>query len=176
MIEQLSPFTRKFLAIGILLFALLFGVTAIVLPTATAIQDMLDRLGDSRFELARLEAIDQRKPPVLGEVVDPTLMVTAPSREIAIEQLAALTNSAAATSAVTLERNDPAAPNGNAAVISLDIVAVGPELALSSFLNEVERGRPAIRFARWRIDGEPDPVNGTIRFEGRAVAAWSSGS
>lgn len=130
----------------------------------------LDALGRARAELALLESRAQagsRQPsPLLPE----GLSYAAQDRAAA--QMAMLTaiRSAAAERRLLLEQVAPG-PKSDAAELSIDVIVSGPEADVLHMVRRLEAGRPAIRFAFWRL-ARTGPSEPAIRLEARALGWW----
>lgn len=172
MMAGFSPFTRRLIALAILLFALLAAINlaGAVIGGASA---SLAALGDARFRLARLTALQMRPASPAGAPVSPDFYFTAPDRESAAAQAEAAARQAAASVALPIESlalapADPEQP----LQLALPIAASGPEPAVLAFIAELERSRPAMRLGSWRIVRTgTDP--GSLRVEGTVLAVWS---
>lgn len=172
MMQSFSPFTRRLIAIAILLLAGLAALNlAIAIGSATggAVSD----LEDARFRLARLVALQTRPLSPPGKPVAADLYFTAPDREAAAGMVATAITSAAAGQKLALENMAIAAPDGiNPFLIRFSFAATGPEENILGLVNDVESKRPAIRLRVWRIaaiEGQPP----ALRLEATAFAAWS---
>jgi Type II secretion system (T2SS), protein M subtype b len=168
-----SPLTRRLVALGLLILALLGVLNLIIMPVATMLTDSLDALHDNRFRLARLDAIDARPPLPPAPVLAPGLTVTGIDQGAAAAALIGNIGAAAARAQLALEPPTllPSA-TGDAKRLALRVAATGPEPMMLQFVNELERGAPLIRFRSWRlsvVEGSPRQ----LRFEAIAVAAWA---
>ena len=167
-----SPLTHRIVALGLLILMLLGVLNFIVMPVAALLGDSLDALHDSRFRLARLEAIEARPPLPQAPALAPGLTVTGTDQGAAGAALIGTVGAAAARAQLALE--PPAllpSATGDAKRLALRIAATGPEPMVLQFVNELERGAPLIRFKNWRLS----VVEGSsrqLRFEAVAVAAW----
>lgn len=174
MMETLSPFSRRLIALALLGLAIVSALNLIVVPLITLAGDKLDRLEDARFRRAKLEALNARPLPPRGDPVPPNVYFRANDAAAAGAMLLAVVNGAAARTQVTIERTAllPATPP-RPLMLTADIAVTGPEVALVTFIGEIERGDPLIRLDRWRLIS-PDVPGGPTRLEARAMAVWNS--
>jgi len=174
MIESLSPFSRRLIALALLGLAILSALNLVIIPLLTLAGARLDRLEDARFRRARLEALDARPAQPRGDPVPPNAYFRANDASAAGAMLAAVVNGAAARTEVTIERAAPLpAQPARPLTLVVDLAASGPELTLVAFVSEIERGNPVIRLDRWRLVS-PDAPGGPTRLEARAMAVWSA--
>jgi hypothetical protein len=199
MIAHFSPFTRRVLAIGILVLGLLGLVNLVLLPLYGVTARSLSGLEDARFERDRLEAIAARPPVPRSEPVPDSLYLTAPNRQQANDALLAALGRSASGYEVQLDTVAPMPEDqarGKAIAVSLQ--ARGEQDKILSWLNDLETGSPAVHFTEWSIapEGEaaavpapaptaadpegappaapPSPGSGPVRlaFNGIAIAVW----
>jgi hypothetical protein len=188
MIDQLSPFTRKIVAVGLLVLAMLLVVQLIIAPLFSAIGDQRAELADLRARRVRLEATRARLLPD-GSTMPMALAIGAPDRAAAQLRLRALLTGSAGIAGVTLVANAAPATADRPQEVAIDLSATGSEAALTTFASLVEHGTPLIRFRHWRIgqDETPAPPLGalpgvsapsvpTLRLNGLAVAVWAPSS
>ncbi len=171
MIQSFSPLTRRILAIGVLVLALLVAVN-VASGVAASVTAALDDLDDSRYRLARLEAIAKKPALPAAEPIPQNVAFSAPDHEAAAGQVTQALNAAAATSQLTLA-GISAAPQdrSNPGLISVAVAATGPEQPILAFIGEVEKGSPVIRLRSWTIR-RASPDSPELAFEGVAVASW----
>jgi hypothetical protein len=194
MMASFSPFTRRLVAVGIALLALIGLINLVVLPVYTLTASSLSGLEDARFQRARLEAIAARPPLPRSEPVPASFYLTAPDRERAADALIAAIGSAAARYEVQVDSiapvagADPARPGA----IAVTVAARGEHDRLLALINELERGTPAVYFPIWKleqteagaapsVEGAPPPAlpaaaagNSplTLSLNATAVAVW----
>lgn len=173
MIDSFSPATRKFIAVTILFFAILFCVNIVIRPAIGLVADQLVSLADARFQRARLEAIQDRPLPATGDPVPTNLYIRAASAQAGQSALLSIVNERAGASGIALEQAnivpvDTATPQR----VAVDLSVSGPELALASFINDIEAHRPMLRFVSWKITASA-PGQGPARMSARAIAIWS---
>lgn len=172
MTDNFSPLTRRILALGILILVLLFALRAgAALAGWTA--GSIEALEDSRFRLARIEALRTRPaPPPL-----PPLPVgsgfNGRDHRSATEALGATVTAAAAAAGLALTEI-AAEPQqaGNPRLVALRLAAAGPESAVLDFVARVEASSPTVRLVSWTIEragGEAEP----LRLVAVAAGAWS---
>lgn len=173
MIDSFSPLTRRILALGLLVLALLVGLRLIVLVVG-GVGDALDRLEDSRFALARVEAIRAGPLPPRMPPLAPGQFLQAETHAVAADAAAARIRDAATRHIVTLEGmtaapQDPANPK----LVQLSFVARAAEPALLGFLQTVEQDGPPLRLQGWSI-GRGSPDSPELSLQATAVVAWSA--
>jgi len=180
-LEQMSPLTRRIVALGILVLLLLGLLNLIVVPLFSAVSANAGALEDSRFRRERLEALQARPAPPPSQPVAPDLYFSSPDRDAAAAMVTAAINAAAARSQIAVE-NLAIQPEeaGAKQTLSLSLAARGNEEALVSFINEIERGQPLLRFRTWAIAGSapagapaPSPAPAETRLTGTLLAVWS---
>jgi len=175
MIDQLSPFTRRLLALTILGLLMLGALNLLLLPVSGLIRSSLDDLADIRFERARLESIEARPDPVAGDAVPQDLYMHAASAKAAAAQLSSLITQTAQTAGVTVEQitevlPDPATPR----LVAAHLRVTGAEPSMMRFLNAVEGGKPLVRFVQWKLSAPQEPA-GSMQLDAHAAAAWAPG-
>ncbi len=171
MIQEFSPRTRRIVAIGILVLLALLAVQ-LSAAVARAVSNSLDELEESRFRLARLEAIRARPAAPPPRPIPEELTFQAASYDEAAAQALAAVNAAAASAQLVLPTvsalpRDEANPN----LIRISVAGSAPEQAVLTFIGEIEKASPAVRLRSWNAtaaEGQPP----ALIFEGVAVAAW----
>jgi hypothetical protein len=170
MIADFSPLTRRLLAIGLLILALLLAVR---LATAVAggVGGALESLDDSRFALARLEALRRRSEPPRAPPLQPGLAIAAASHEAAGEAAAGRIAGAASgkvlIDSISLLSQDAANPR----LVRISIAARGREPELLAFIQALEQPDPPIRLHEWSI-AAPSPGAAELTLQATALAAW----
>jgi hypothetical protein len=173
MIESFSPLTRRILALGLLVLAVLLGLRLILLGVA-AVGTALERLEDSRFALARVEAVRARPVPPRTPPPPAGQFLQAASHAAAAEAAGARVRAAASASGVTLETIAPLPEDlANPRLVRLALAARGTEPAMLAFVQAVERDDPPMRLQGWSI-GRPAPDAPGLILQGSAVMAWST--
>ncbi len=172
MIDQLSPFTRRILALTLLGLLMLGAVNLLLLPVSGLIRSRLDHLADIRFERARLENVAARPSPAAGDAVPQDLYIHAASEKAAALQLSSLITQGAQTAGVTVEQvtevlSDP--PYSR--LVATQLRVNGAELPMMRFLNAVESGKPLVRFVQWKLSAPQGP-DGSMQLDATAAAAW----
>lgn len=193
--QQFSPGMRKFLALATLLLTLLLVWNIFVGPVASQMGASLTKLQDARFQRMRLEQLAAQPAPQQSEPLPIEILVVAETPEEASAQITAYLNGLATQNNLQVANITPHLGLKGAKLLAFDLTLVGEEVALVSFINELERGAPVIRLKSWQIDGPEltgggspvdaaaanDPANPnlsgnsndqSIRFSGQAVAAW----
>jgi hypothetical protein len=171
-IESFSPLTRRVLAVGLLILALLLAVQIFSLAAA-AVGTALGRLEDSRFALARVEAVRARPLPPRAPPLPLGQFLQADSHDTATAAAAGRIRRAAGGSGVTLDGMTavPADP-ANPRLVRISFAARAAEPALLAFIQAVEREDPPLRLHAWSIaraaPGAPELV-----LQASAVVAWS---
>jgi len=171
--EQFSPLTRRFLAIALLLLAVLVLLQVIILPVASGLQQSLSGLKDSRFERARLEALAAR--PVLDRraPVDPAMLIRATTRDQAAQLLVGrLSQIIVAAGPLLRTETLTAEAVASPQIASASVKLVGPETAVTRFIASAEGGRPLVRFRDWRLEPVSDQP-GQVRFSARVMSVWT---
>lgn len=173
MIDSFSPLTRRILAVGLLVLALLVGLRLIVL-VAGSVGAALDRLEDSRFALARVEAVRARPLPPRSPPLSPGQFLQAESHAVAADAAAARIRDAATQNTVTLEGITPVPQDpANPRLVRLSFAARAAEPALLAFLQAVERDGPPLRLQGWSI-GRGSPDSPDLNLQANAAIAWSA--
>lgn len=201
MMAQFSPFTRRVVAIGILVLGLFALVNLLIVPLYGLTAGSLSELEDSRFQRARLEAIAARPPLPRSDPVPPSLYLTAPDRQRAVDAMIAAIGGSASRYEIHLDNVAPLPPDpARPKAIALSFSARGEQDKILAWINELEVGPPAIRFGEWTLghdDGEaagaapvatappegpnpgtvPAPATGSTRlaFTATAAAVWEAG-
>lgn len=169
MIQSFSPLTRRILAVGLLVLLVLLGLR-LAAGLGGAISSSLEELEDSRFRLARMEALRTRAAPPAADPLPAGLTLAAASHEDAAAQALAAVNGAAGAAQLTLARAAPLPQEpGNPNLVQVTLSAAGPEAAVLAFVSELEKSTPPVRLASWRIAAAP---GGGLAVEGVAAAAW----
>jgi hypothetical protein len=177
MIADFSPFTRKLLAIGMLILAL-FGLSGLVVtPVYSLVSTSLSELADARFRLARVEALRTEPAMPPGDTVPPGLIVKAPDAAAAAAQVQAMLGATVARTQVQLVGSGtlPAGPTDTGQVLQT-ITVKGNHDAVLAFVNDIERTEPMLRFRTWSLTAEPSAAPGQpamLNLDAVLVAAWS---
>jgi hypothetical protein len=172
--EQLSPISRKLIALALLFLTLVSLLNLGVLPALSGTDDLLERLRDARFRLARLESVEARPLPPPGDPIPSDAWIRSSDRQSAEAAFVAVINASAGRTQVALDRAVPvSAANSKEPRLTLDIVATGPEPALATFIGDVEQGSPLIRFQHWKLSA-PETAGGPARFEAQAITVWNT--
>lgn len=170
-LSQFSPLTRKILALGLLVLALLLVWTLMLSPVAAQMENSLTELEDARFQRERLEKLQVRPQPEKAEALPANIVFISDSREEAAVGLSNYISSLAAQNDLQVA-NITAHPGGKTDKLLIsDFALIGEEGSVARFINQAERGAPIIRFRSWQIEAgnANDP---SLQFSGQAVAAW----
>lgn len=128
----------------------------------------LARLAAARTERARLTRELARPPLDAATLLPAGAAMRAPDGDAAGRRVAAEIVRLAHGAGLLAERVTPVpAPAGLALV---EIALSGPEAKLFAFVSALERVRPAIRLAEWRMEALP----GGVRLSARAASVWSA--
>jgi hypothetical protein len=170
MMAQFSPLTRRVVALGIAIL-LVFGLVNLVLvPIYNLTAGSLSGLEDARFQNARLEAIAARPLLPRSEPVPSSLYLVAPDRQRAMDALIAAIGTAASRYEIQLDSVTPSdGEAGRSGTIMVSITARGEHDKMLAWINELERGAPAIYFPEWSLgagEGPAAPVGGPPPAEG----------
>jgi len=152
MMAQFSPLSRRIVAIGIAVLALLGLINLVIVPLYGLTAGSLSDLEDARFQRARLEAIAARPPLPRSEPVPASLYVAAPDRQRASDALIAAIGGTAAgyeiqLDSVTPTDADPARPEA----IGVRFTARGEQDKILAWINDLESGSPAAYFTDWSL-------------------------
>ncbi len=152
MMAGFSPFTRKVVALGILILLLLGAIQLLIVPIYALTADSLSGLEDARFRRARLESIAARPPLPAAAPVPASLYLAAPDRQRATDQLLAAIGGAAARYQVQID-SVAALPeeSSRGAAIAVTIAARGEHDKVLAWVNELEAGSPSVHFADWAL-------------------------
>ncbi|MEP2990034.1 MAG: hypothetical protein ABJN65_01180 [Parasphingorhabdus sp.] len=183
LLQGFSPFTRKFLALGILFLGLFFFWTVIASPVVSQMSASLTELNDTRFQRMRLEQI-QNRPAVEPTGNFPTnLVLAAGSAEEAQAAFAAQINAVASQNTMDMALAPRPLTKGSQ-LIAFDVSVMAPEVNIVKFINSLERASPMMRLRNWQIDsaaiagtvdpqnGNTDESNGNVQFSGQLIGAW----
>lgn len=170
MTEQLSPLTRRIVAIGLLVLVLLILVQWVVVPIIQTIGDQRDDLATLRNRHARLVATAKRLLPD-ASTMPPGLAIGATDSTAAGHRLQALLAGSASIAHVALSPGNITALPGTAHLVGAEIVVGGTEAEVTRFVSLVEHGSPALRFRHWRLSPR-EGASDAVQFSGQVIAAW----
>jgi len=173
MIDQFSPLSRRLIAVGLLILALLLLVFFIVVPLYSTVGSAVSDMRDAQFRLERLEAIRARPLPARTEPIPAEQFIKAANAEAATELLIAQVNTAVTASQVTMDAPVYADTPPGPQMLAVALRGSGPADAVFALFNQIERGVPAVRFKAWQISAA-DATGKTLRFEAVALAAWGA--
>ena len=152
MMAQFSPLTRRIVALGIAVLALLGLINLVIVPIYGLAAGSLSALEDARFQRARLEAIAARPPLPRSEPVPASLYLAAPDRQRASDALIAAIGGTAAGYEVQLDAVAPTEVDpGRPETIGVRFTARGEQDKILAWINDLERGSPAAYFADWTL-------------------------
>lgn len=157
MMAQFSPLTRRIVALGIAVLAMFGLVNLVLAPIYSVTAGSLSGLEDARFQKARLEAIAARPPLPRSDPVPQSLYLAAPDRQQATDALIAAIGASAARYGIQLDSVTPATPEpARPATVTATVAARGEQDKMLAWINDLERGAPAIYFATWSLAAQPD--------------------
>ena len=167
--------TRKAAApvlIGLALFLVWVGASRL----ATTLADgPLAELHAARERRAELVAIAERAPRAAPALLANGETQRATDRAAALRALTAKLRVTGARAGVLVERVEPVPAGGlPKPLVAIRVVASGSEKALFTFVGDIERARPMIRFAAWRL-GRIGTLDATSRLDARAVVVTDTG-
>jgi len=174
MIEQMSPLTRKIVAVGLLVLLPLLAFQYVIGPLVGGIAGQRDELAALRTREARLRATIHRRLPKASSV-GPAQSVSAVNEAQATQRLQAMLAGDAAVAGATLQLGPPCAPQAPPESLCVQIAVSGSEASVSHFLSLVEHGVPIIRFRVWQLASGPGGDN-QLHLTSRALAAWRTPS
>lgn len=172
MSSDFSPLTRKVLAIGLLILALLLVWTVILSPLFSALGSSLTELDNARFQRLRLEQIETRPTPEKAATLAPDIVINAQSKTEASDQFTVHFSSLAngnglQTVSVVQTNNDQTGK-----LVGVEFALSGPEENIVKFINIAEKSAPNIRFRNWQITAI-DANDPNLQFSGQALAGWT---
>lgn len=139
---------------------------AAMLALAPATGNALGGLARARAELDRLRA-EAAHPALVAPPLAAGLALGVGDAEAGQAAILARVQALARTGGVLVEETAPAPAPARLAALRFRVS--GAEKAVLGFADALERQRPLVRMARWRID----PIaGGGVRLSGEAVAAW----
>jgi len=172
MIEQMSPLTRKIVAVGLLVLAVLLVLQYVIAPLIGGIAGQRDELAGLRIREARLRATIHRSLPKASSV-GATQVVAVLNEAQATQRLQALLAGDAAVAGATLQLGPPCTPPAPPGSLCVQIAVSGGEASVDHFLSRVEHGVPVIRFRVWQLTSGQGG-DSQLHLTGRALAAWRS--
>ena len=171
MIEEMSPFAQRILALGILLLGALLTLQLIVTPLLERVAVSRDALADSRYRLAKLESLDARPDMPKGQAIEPGLLILAATAQQAQNQLLGQISRIASATTVIVQKGQPQTTQTLASVAAANIELSGSEASVMLFIDQLEAARPRMRLRAWRIDIIPEKP-GELRLAATVVASW----
>jgi hypothetical protein len=174
--EQLSPITRKTVAVGLAVLLLLLAIQYVVVPLASAIGSQRDELASLRQREAQLRAVIEQPMPAASHV-PAGLAIGAASLPEARQRMQALLAGDAAVAGATLQLG-AACPSDDPRQLCVEIDASGSEASVARFLSLAEHGPPAARFRSWQLGPPKSPLGQdqslSLHFSGKATAVWQA--
>jgi hypothetical protein len=150
--ESFTPLTRRIVALGLLVLAILLGISWAVMPLITANELALKDLADVRRALARARAqVDGPEAPVVRSFPDGAAIWSA-DRKAASDELSGRLAGLAAGHHLDLQllpgpQMQTAAPSP----VSIGLSASGAREDVVRFINVLEAGALQIRFRRFHL-------------------------
>jgi hypothetical protein len=169
--DGLSPLTQRIVALGLLVLLLLSGLRLAV-AVAGWTTASLEALDDSRFQLAKLQAIRARAAPIPGSPIPAGAAFSAKAHGQALASAVGAIRSAAGATGVQVQAAPEPLLKDNPNLLSIRVAASGREAALLGFVAQVERSQPAIRLRSWTL-ARTAPQSPELSLKAVAVAAWS---
>jgi hypothetical protein len=155
MMAQFSLPTRRILAVGIAVLAVLGLINLVIMPVYGVTARSLSALQDAKFQRARLEAVVARPPLPRSEPVPHSLYLVAPDRQRAIDMVIAAIGRTAQGYQVELDsvapvEADPAHPEA----IGITLSMRGEHDNVLALINDLEQGQPAVHFQNWTLKSD----------------------
>jgi hypothetical protein len=162
-------FYRYFRARPAAILAVSIPISAVVAWTG------VDRLAYERRRLEAVEAIVQAGSRPIVPLISGNMAFADPDRRSALARFGSQLEKAAADHRLLVERLDQISVKPDRQGVLMARIAVsGSESDILTFIRIVESGKPAIRFAPWRI-ARTARGESTIRIDARALALWKAG-
>lgn len=171
MIEDMSPFAQRILAVGILILALLFGFQLVASPLIERMQLSREALADSRYRLHKLETLANQPEAILGQPVEPNLLIPAPDVKIAQAQLLGQVSRIANATGASAQKVEALEKPGLPSLVAVKIELSGTEVSIISFVGQLEAARPMMRMRDWRIQATDDNL-GQLKLSATILASW----
>lgn len=174
---NLSPLAQRLVAIGLLILLVVSVISFVIIPYCQLTAAALATLADTRFELARLEAVNLQVPMAPSSRVPPSAFLVARDPAHAVAALTGLISTTAARSSVQVAIGasalSPSSPDTQ--TVPLVVVAVeasGSEAAMLRFVADLEAGPPQVFATGWRIE-RSDATPSVLKFKATIAAAWA---
>lgn len=152
--------------------SLWIAIGVIVLASALAGWKGLDALAESRQRLATLTMQAKAGAAPSRPLLDAGLSHGEADRAAAVGALAATARRAAAEHRLLVERIDPLpVDSAKPAELAVTISLSGPESDILQAARMIESGRPAARFAAWRL-ARTGRAETAVRVEGTLIGYW----
>lgn len=171
MIEDISPFAQRILAVGIFVLALLLGFQLIVSPLAERMQLSREALANSRYRLHKLQSLASQPEAIMGQPVEPGLLIAASNVKMAQAQLLGQVSRIASAAGVTVQKVEapdrPALPS----LVTAQVELLANEGSVIAFVDQLEAARPMMRLRDWRIEVADDNTS-TLKLNATLLASW----
>lgn len=152
MMNELSPITRKFVAITLLFFALLLFGTVLILPLWERMSNSIEALADTRYQLEKLEVMRNSPPLPRGKILRKGSLIAAKRHEQAEAILAAKVQNITLLSGNITKSIRPLGQGAIGSVVAIEISVEGDEQALIGLIEQIENAEPLMRLRSWQIE------------------------
>jgi hypothetical protein len=159
MIDELTPVTRKFVAVSLLLLFILLFWTLIILPVYERMANSVNGLADTRYQIAKLESIRNRPEPVSGNALTPGSLISAKTHAQAEAILAARVQALIVPASGVTNIIKPLGPEPVVSVAAIEVNIEGDEQAIIALIEQIENALPLMRLRSWSIEPVLAPVN-----------------
>lgn len=162
----LSPWTQRFVAVGLLVCLVVLFWSACLVPLWRWSVTSMEALKDARFELVRssraLEASQDVSAETNAEIEQAVgvQLITGDNEANAVNQFQFLTDTMLKEQDLTLERIQAttSSPSGPLTRLGLEIRANGPEQKIMRFLASIEKSAPLIHVERLTLRAADAPM------------------
>lgn len=171
MIEDMSPFAQRILAIGLLVLVLLLGLQLVVSPLIERMQISREALADSRYRLHKLANLAAQPETPMGKAVDPGLLLAAPNVKAALAQLLGQVSRIASATGANAQKVEAQDKQALPSMVAVQVELSGNETSIISFAEQLEAARPMVRMRDWRLELAPDnPAQ--LKLTATLLAGW----
>jgi hypothetical protein len=171
MIEQLSPFSRRLIALAILGLVGISALNLLIVPIWQQVDETLLDLDSARTREAVVSRAATAPAPPRGDPLPGGLGFSAPTREAAQALMSQRITELASTGEISIETLVAAPVPGSQPRLAYELAASGSEIAIVKFMAALEQGMPKIRLETWSITA-PDAPGSPTKLRARAVALW----
>lgn len=171
MIEDMSPFAQRILAVGILILGLLLGFQLIASPLIERMQLSREALADSRYRLHKLENLANQPEAMLGQPVEPNLLIAAPNAKMAQAELLGQVSRIANTTGASAQKMEALDKQALPSLVAAKIELSANEVSIISFVDQLEAARPMMRLRDWRLQ-DADDDSGQLKLSATVLASW----